>query len=80
MRGPNDKRDATREPAPRDARAIAIAVQVALERVQASRAAWTRAELMRQVKASGPAEQLGLDLRGSTEMSGPEEPSSSSLP
>jgi AAA domain len=60
-RGPSETRETAREPTPRDARIVTRAVQVALARVQASRAAWTRAELMRQVKASVPAEQLGTD-------------------
>ena len=47
-----------REP---DARALADAAQVALARVQAKRPAWTRAELMRQVKVSLPPEELGTD-------------------
>jgi hypothetical protein len=59
--GPGYARDAAREPAPRDPQAVARAVQVALARVQASRPAWTRAELMRQIKVSVPAEHLGLD-------------------
>ncbi len=61
LRGPGYPRDGAREPAPRDARIVTRAVQVALARVQAGRAAWTRAELMRQVKASVPAEQLGIN-------------------
>jgi thymidine kinase len=40
---------------------VTRAVHVALARVQARRPAWTRAELMREIKASVPAEQLGLD-------------------
>lgn len=61
MRGPVYACSAPPESAPRDPRVIAVAVRVALARVQASRPAFTRAELMRQVKASVPAEQLGFD-------------------
>jgi len=60
-RGPGYARDAPREPAPGDARAIAIGVRTALARVQARHPAWTRADLMRQVKISVPAERFGLD-------------------
>src|SRR5215475_4341547 len=68
MRGPGSAREAPREPTSRDPRVIAVAVRVALARVQASRPAWTRAELMRQVKASVPAEQLGLDASAAVAM------------
>jgi hypothetical protein len=61
MRGPGCTRAASREHAPRDARTVTRAVQVALARVQASRPTWMRAELMHQIKPSVPAEQLALD-------------------
>ena len=45
----------------RAARPILSGARVALVRVQSDRPAWTRAELMRQVKASTPAELFGAD-------------------
>ena len=69
MRGParaaeNSSAEA-REP---DARTLAVAARVALARVQSSHATWTRAELMRQIKASLPAEELGTDPRAAVRL------------
>ncbi len=55
--------DPSPRPGPRqpDARTLADAARIALARVQAARPAWTRAELMRQMKVSLPADALGTD-------------------
>ena len=70
-----DMRIATREAeTPRDdarqsdARTFAVAARVALARVQASHPTWTRAELMRQIKVSLPAEELGTDPRAAVRL------------
>ncbi|HKD88864.1 MAG TPA: hypothetical protein VKB62_10065 [Streptosporangiaceae bacterium] len=60
------------EHAPRDARTLTRVVQVALVRVHARRLAWTRAELMRQIKLSLPAEQLGLGPDAAVSSDSPE--------
>jgi hypothetical protein len=69
LRGParasRDQREKAREP---DPRTLADAARVALARVQASHPTWTRAELMRQVKVSLPAEALGTDPRAAVRL------------
>ena len=61
MRGPGHAPPPAPEPAPPDTQALAVAAAVALARVQGKHATWTRADLMRQIKVSLPAANLGLD-------------------
>jgi len=62
MRGPTPQRRLrVFDPHELDARTLAVAARVALARVQASHATWTRTELMRQIKVSLSADELGTD-------------------
>ncbi len=61
MRGPRHAPPRAHEPDSPDEITFARSARVALARVQAKHATWTRADLMRQLKVSLPASALGLD-------------------
>ncbi len=58
---PRGPQQAVHQQAPRDGRVLATGARVALARVQARHATWTRADLMREVKAALASEHLGTD-------------------